>query len=53
MKCDSAPNITKCLLSNGVYIVQKLVKLSNTSTTFSLLVEITLSKCLRVWQHVF
>jgi len=38
MKCDSAPNIPKGLLNNGVYIVQKLaVKLSNTLTTFSLL----------------
>ena len=37
--------------ANG--IVQKLVvKLSNTSITFSQQVEITLSKCLRVWQQV-
>jgi hypothetical protein len=37
-KCDSASNVPKCLLanSNGVSIVEKLiVKLSNTSTTFS------------------
>jgi len=43
-------NAPKCMLNNGVSIVQKLVKLSNTSTTFSQLVKITLSKCLRVWQ---
>ena len=36
-------------LNNGVSIVQKLVvKLSNTSTTFSQQVEITSSKCLIV-----
>jgi hypothetical protein len=38
--------------NNGVSIIQILVvKLSNTSTTFSQQVEIT--KCLRVWQQVF
>jgi hypothetical protein len=46
-KCDSASNAPKCQLNNGVSIIQKLVvKLSNTSTTFSQQVEITLSKCL-------
>ena len=45
----SASNAPKCQLNNGVPIVQKFaVKLSNTSTTFSQQVEITLSKCLRV-----
>jgi hypothetical protein len=45
----SASNSPKCLLYNGVSIVQKLVvKLSNTSTLFSQQVEITLSKCMRV-----
>ena len=54
VKCDSASNTPKCQLYNGVSIVQKLVvKLSNTSTTFSQQVEITLSKCLRVGQQVF
>ena len=39
---DSASNAPKCLLNNDVSIVQKLVvKLSNTSTTFSQQVEIT------------
>ena len=33
IKCDSASNVPKCPLDNGVSIVQKLVvKLSNTST---------------------
>ena len=33
IKCDSVSNVPKCLLNNGVSIVQKLfVKLSNTST---------------------
>ena len=48
IKCDSASNAPKCPLNNVVSIVQKLVKLSNTSTMFSQQVEITLSKCLRV-----
>ena len=40
-------NAPKCPLNNGVSIIQILVvKLSNTSTTFSQQVEIT--KCLRV-----
>ena len=52
IKCDSVSNDLKCPLNNGVSIVQKLlVKLSSASTTFSQQVEITLSKCLRVWQH--
>jgi len=37
-------NAPKCPLNNGASIVQKLVKLSNTSTTFSQKVEITLSR---------
>ena len=41
IKCDSASNAPKCPLNNSVSIVQKLVvKLSNTSTTFSQQVEI-------------
>ena len=40
-------------LINGVSIVQKLAtKLPNMSTTFSQAVDITLSKCIRVWQQV-
>ena len=31
IKCDSASNAPKCQLDNGVSIVEKLVKLSNTS----------------------
>ena len=37
-------NTPKCPLNKGASIVQKLVKLSNTSTTFSQKVEITLSR---------
>ena len=49
IKCDSVSNFFKCPLINGVTIVQKLVvKLSNTSTTFSQQVKIALPKCLRV-----
>ena len=34
MECDSASNAPKCLLNNGVFIVQKLLSNSlNTSTT--------------------
>jgi hypothetical protein len=40
--------LIKCPLNNGMFIVQTLVKIANTSTTFSQQVEITLSKCLRV-----
>ena len=49
IKCDIASNAPKCLLNNGVSIVQKLVvKLSNTSTTFSQQVEITFNVILIV-----
>jgi len=43
IQCDSASNAPKCPLNNCVSIVQKrVVKLSNTSTTFSQQGEITL-----------
>ena len=44
IKCDSASNAPKCPLNNGskMSIVQKLIKLSNTSTTFWHQVDITL-----------
>ena len=49
IKCDSGSNAPKDLLNDGVSILQNLVvKLSNTSTTFSQQVEITLSTCLKV-----
>ena len=49
IKCDIASNAPKCLLNNGVSIVQKLVvKLSNTSTTFSQQVEITFNVILTI-----
>ena len=45
LNVTSASNALKCLLTNGVSIVQKLVvKLGNTSTTFSQQIGITLSK---------
>ena len=48
IKCDSKSNAPKCPLNNGVSIFQKLVvKLSNTSTTFSQQVVRTLSKCFK------
>ena len=50
IKCDSVSNAPKCLLNNGVSMVQKLVKLSNTSTMLFPAVAKMLSKCLRVWQ---
>jgi hypothetical protein len=49
IKCNSASNVPQCPLNSGVSIVQKfVVKLSNTSTTFSQQMEIALWKCLRV-----
>jgi hypothetical protein len=48
IKCDSASSAPICPPNNGGSIVQKLiVKLTNTSTSFSQQVEITLSKCLK------
>jgi len=44
-------NVPKCPLNTGVPIVQKLVKHSNTWTTFSQQVEIALWKWLRVSQQ--
>jgi hypothetical protein len=59
IKCDSVSNAPKCPLNNGVSIVQKLVvKLSNTSTTYSQQVEITFNVILTItsgtnWLSVF
>ena len=51
IKCDSALNYPKCPPNNGVSIAQKhVVKLLNTSTTFSQQVEITFaSLTTRFW----